>query len=340
MSSTSASDLEIEMELFEELSSTHLGAPTLEVQAAHLELLHAEQQALVATQGAATTRRAMAGVLGAAAAAAAIALFGLSSLDNPETITATSVGQLSETETTELDLIADSPAPTLGEQPTPSTIAENVAGAENDSVDSQVSESTSTQPRGDSTPLTTNPPPGESTAVAQGQGTATPTNQPPTTSQGSTAPTTSTPVTAYSVPTTDSTSTTNESPGDTAPPEATTTLPTGTILETVLGDEQLDLADLECDGYAVTVVGSDGDDILVGTAGPDVIFGGNGADTIYGLEGADIICGGNGDDTIITGLGVDTAFGENGFDTFEGSPLDTFFQGRGDGPAEESPANP
>ena len=48
----------------------------------------------------------------------------------------------------------------------------------------------------------------------------------------------------------------------------------------------------ECHGRAATLVGTGGDDRLVGTEGPDVIVGLGGADRIEGRGGDDVICGG------------------------------------------------
>ena len=49
-----------------------------------------------------------------------------------------------------------------------------------------------------------------------------------------------------------------------------------------------------CDGQAVTIMGTPGNDILVGTDGDDVISGLGGDDTISGGGGSDIVCGGAG----------------------------------------------
>ena len=47
-----------------------------------------------------------------------------------------------------------------------------------------------------------------------------------------------------------------------------------------------------CNGFAATLAGTDGDDVLVGTDQPDVIVGLGGTDTIRGLRGDDTICAG------------------------------------------------
>jgi len=49
-----------------------------------------------------------------------------------------------------------------------------------------------------------------------------------------------------------------------------------------------------CESQVVTIVGTDGDDILTGTPNDDVIHGLAGNDVIKGLQGNDRICGGSG----------------------------------------------
>lgn len=73
-----------------------------------------------------------------------------------------------------------------------------------------------------------------------------------------------------------------------------------------------------CNGLAVTVVGTQGDDFLLGTPAADVIAGLDGNDVIYGLDGGDVICGGPGDETILGGNGNDKLFGEAGNDVLLG----------------------
>lgn len=73
-----------------------------------------------------------------------------------------------------------------------------------------------------------------------------------------------------------------------------------------------------CAGKAVTLSGTNGDDVIRGTAGSDVIqtFGGN--DVVFGLGGNDIICGGDGDDVLQGGDGNDKVFGDAGNDVLQG----------------------
>ncbi len=73
-----------------------------------------------------------------------------------------------------------------------------------------------------------------------------------------------------------------------------------------------------CRGYAVTIVGTDGDDTIRGTEGADVIHGFDGNDRIEGLGGRDLICGGPGDDILHGGDGDDTLVGEDGDDLLHG----------------------
>jgi hypothetical protein len=101
-----------------------------------------------------------------------------------------------------------------------------------------------------------------------------------------------------------------------------------------------------CNGLAATIVGTNGDDELLGTDGPDVIVGLNGNDEIVGGLGADTICGGNGDDNIFGddfqfgGGGADTIFGDNGNDMVVGlSGNDTVNGGNGDDLAIGGPGN-
>src|SRR5215213_3193957 len=54
-----------------------------------------------------------------------------------------------------------------------------------------------------------------------------------------------------------------------------------------------------CAGKKVTIMGTPGDDVIVGKGASDVIYGGGGDDIIYGgRNGNDTICGGPGDDVI------------------------------------------
>jgi hypothetical protein len=94
-----------------------------------------------------------------------------------------------------------------------------------------------------------------------------------------------------------------------------------------------------CNGLNVTILGTNGPDVISGTLKPDVIHGlggndfiqGNGGDdTICGGDGNDTLVGGTGNDTLVAGLGADSLSGNDGNDVCIGSqllitdPLDTF----------------
>jgi len=75
---------------------------------------------------------------------------------------------------------------------------------------------------------------------------------------------------------------------------------------------------LKCGGQDVTIVGTNGDDVIDGTAGPDVIAGLGGNDIIRGGDFDDIICGGPGDDYIEGQGKEDILLGEGGNDVLDG----------------------
>lgn len=75
--------------------------------------------------------------------------------------------------------------------------------------------------------------------------------------------------------------------------------------------------ELICEGMFVTIVGTDGDDVLTGTDGDDVVWGAGGDDTIDTGAGDDTICAGAGDDVISTGAGDDLVYGDEGDDILD-----------------------
>lgn len=95
-----------------------------------------------------------------------------------------------------------------------------------------------------------------------------------------------------------------------------------------------------CNGANVTILGTNGSDLITGTNKPDVIHGLAGNDNIDGTGGNDTVCaaggggvlkGGLGNDTLATGLGSYTLNGGDNTDVCLGSnlgiifdPLDTF----------------
>jgi Ca2+-binding RTX toxin-like protein len=66
------------------------------------------------------------------------------------------------------------------------------------------------------------------------------------------------------------------------------------------------------------IIGTNADNVLVGSANSDIITGANGNDQIDGGAGNDTIDGGNGNDTILGGAGSDVILGGNGNDTLDG----------------------
>jgi Ca2+-binding RTX toxin-like protein len=74
----------------------------------------------------------------------------------------------------------------------------------------------------------------------------------------------------------------------------------------------------ECAGEVATIVGTNGDDSLVGTPNRDVIQALDGDDTVTGLGGNDLICGGEGDDELSGGAGRDRLIGDEDDDSLFG----------------------
>ncbi|MGB7371160.1 calcium-binding protein [Erythrobacter sp.] len=87
------------------------------------------------------------------------------------------------------------------------------------------------------------------------------------------------------------------------------------------------------------VIGTNGDDTLIGTEGNDFVYGGGGDDTLFllagddignGGSGADFVSGDAGKDLIVGGSGIDFISGEAGDDTLSGDGGDDRVYG-GDG---------
>ena len=88
---------------------------------------------------------------------------------------------------------------------------------------------------------------------------------------------------------------------------------------------------LRCNDQIITILGTAGNDELVGTDGADVIHGFDGNDRISGLDGRDVLCGGSGNDVITAGFGADTIFGGIGDDNIAaGGGSDTVWGNDGD----------
>jgi Ca2+-binding RTX toxin-like protein len=83
-----------------------------------------------------------------------------------------------------------------------------------------------------------------------------------------------------------------------------------------------------CLGRVPTLVGDDGNNVLIGSPRADVIFGRAGDDLIDGQGGDDRICGGDGNDALRVGSGNDLADGGAGADTIEGNTGNDRLDGR------------
>jgi hypothetical protein len=106
------------------------------------------------------------------------------------------------------------------------------------------------------------------------------------------------------------------------PPTPTTVpIPSPTPIPEVLGEQATPtpIPVVLCGGVAVTIFGTEGDDILAGGAGSDVIAGFGGNDIITGGAGDDIICAGPGADIVNAGRGNDRVFGNGGRDNIRGN---------------------
>jgi Ca2+-binding RTX toxin-like protein len=85
-----------------------------------------------------------------------------------------------------------------------------------------------------------------------------------------------------------------------------------------------------CGGKQVTIMGTAGDDHIVGKGASDVIWGGGGNDVISGgHNGNDTICGGPGNDTIRAGGGFDAIYGDDGDDHLFGETGSDMIDGGG-----------
>jgi Ca2+-binding RTX toxin-like protein len=77
-----------------------------------------------------------------------------------------------------------------------------------------------------------------------------------------------------------------------------------------------------CGGRVATIVGTAGDDFLVGTSDDDVIVALEGDDRVTGLVGNDVLCGGEGTDMLRGGPGDDVLLGGLGAGVLRGSAGD------------------
>ena len=92
------------------------------------------------------------------------------------------------------------------------------------------------------------------------------------------------------------------------------------------------LADIpKCQGKEATCVGTDGNDLILGSEEEDVIVAGDGNDVVHGDAGNDLVCGGPGNDSLFGARGDDTMDGEEGNDwLFGAKEADTLYGGPGD----------
>jgi uncharacterized repeat protein (TIGR01451 family) len=82
-----------------------------------------------------------------------------------------------------------------------------------------------------------------------------------------------------------------------------------------------------CGGKVATIVGTNGDDVIVGTDKRDVIAALRGNDQVRGLGGKDIICGFGGNDRLKGKGGNDVLRGGGGNDRLGGGPGDDLLRG-------------
>jgi len=77
----------------------------------------------------------------------------------------------------------------------------------------------------------------------------------------------------------------------------------------VNGSNRADTIDMRGASRPTTVMGNDGDDVILGSPFADLLRAGYGNDFVRGEDGNDIINGGPGADTLLGGNGVDSIFG-------------------------------
>jgi len=107
---------------------------------------------------------------------------------------------------------------------------------------------------------------------------------------------------------------------------------TGALLTSTLASPAVagETPDGLCNGLVPTIIGTEGNDTIVGTYKADVILALGGDDTIVGNSGSDTICGGEGNDTIEGNSQSDIIFGGPGNDKIRGnSDADVIYGGPG-----------
>jgi len=70
-----------------------------------------------------------------------------------------------------------------------------------------------------------------------------------------------------------------------------------------------------------------GNDVIIGGAGDDHIIAGSGNDVVYAGSGNDVVFGGSGNDIVFGGAGNDHLYGQDGDDTIMGEEGDDFISG-------------
>jgi subtilisin family serine protease len=85
------------------------------------------------------------------------------------------------------------------------------------------------------------------------------------------------------------------------------------------GDDELSAVTyIEAANDNSTLLGGQGEDVLVGSTKEDLLFGGSGADDLDGDSGSDSLNGGTGSDVVSGGKGDDLVLGDSGDDTVRG----------------------
>lgn len=99
-------------------------------------------------------------------------------------------------------------------------------------------------------------------------------------------------------------------------------IPGTNVVDTNQASSPDDLKPVECNGISLTDKVS-GSGTLMGTAGNDLVLGDGSGVTVDAGDGDDCIVGTPGDDTLSGGLGYDICIGNGGTDTFDPSCEET-----------------
>ncbi|MGH6769591.1 MAG: calcium-binding protein [Xanthobacteraceae bacterium] len=104
-----------------------------------------------------------------------------------------------------------------------------------------------------------------------------------------------------------------------------TTITSFLSIEAVVGSSGND--DLLGNGFANGLNGGRGNDTLAGRGGDDTLIGGFGHDDLYGEAGNDRLTGGYNEDTLVGGSGKDTLFGQQHNDILQGGAGSDYIDG-------------